>query len=179
VSKPLDELFFEWLYSQVADPETNDPERMYSRLLHQLYTKEFIAVVDRDENRIEDAKELRHEFIAERHIRRRETSDWLDLGCSVLELLVGLSRRMAFDAEGEPHYWFWIMMRNLGLAHLSDAYPRYSEGRVAAALDRLIYRQYEYDGKGGLFPLHDPNKDQRTVELWYQLSAYVLELEHS
>lgn len=174
MSKPLDELFFEWLYSQVADPETDDPERSYSQLLRQLYMTEFSAVVERDENRIEDAKMLRHDFIAERHIRRRETSDWLELGCSVLELLVGLSRRMKFDLDGESYYWFWLMVGNLGLGHLSDAYP-YSEEDVADVLTRFVHRQYEYNGEGGLFPLRNPQEDQRHVELWYQLSAYVQE----
>lgn len=178
MSKPLDELFFEWLYCQVADPETNDPERMYTKLFRQLYSTEFFAKVARDENRIEDGKELRREFVDERHIRRRETSSWLELGCSMLELLVGLSRRMAFDAGGEPHYWFWEMIDNLGLIRLSDA-SRYSERRVADVLDRVINRKYLYSGEGGIFPLRDPHQDQRTVELGYQLSAYVQELEPS
>ena len=179
MSKPLDELFFEWLYSQVADPETNDPHRTYTRLLRQMYQTEFVAVVERDENRIEDGMELRREFVAERHIRRRETASWLELGCSMLELLVGLSRRIQYDAGGEPHYWFWEMVKNLGLIRMSDAYPRYSERRVADVLDRVIRRDYQPNGEGGLFPLKDPHQDQRTVELGYQLSAYVLELELS
>jgi hypothetical protein len=175
VNEPLDELFFEWLYGQVADPATNDPERMYTRLFRQLYETEFFAVVERDENRIEDGKEIRREFVAKR-IRRRDVSDWLELDCSIFELMVGLSRHMAFDAGGEPHYWFVRMMVNLGLGHLTDAYPRYSEKRVADVLDRVINRTYEFNGEGGLFPLRNPQQDQRTVELWYQLSAYIQEL---
>lgn len=179
MTKPLDEMFFTELYRQVADPGTKDPERTYKKLLRQMYRTEFIAYVERDENRIEDCKELRREFLAKRRTQRDDTSDWLELGCSMLELLVGLSRHMAFEVDGEPHFWFWELMGNLGLKHLNDAYPRYSERQVADVLDRVIRRTYEYDGEGGLFPLHNPQQDQRSVELWYQLSAYVQELDLS
>ena len=44
-------------------------------------------------------------------------------------------------------------------------------------LDAVIFRNYEYDGRGGLFPLRYPDRDQRDEELWSQLNAYLLEQE--
>jgi hypothetical protein len=51
------------------------------------------------------------------------------------------------------------------------------EAHVTETLDRVIYRNYESNGHGGFFPLEDPDEDQRRVELWYQLNAYLNERE--
>jgi hypothetical protein len=41
---------------------------------------------------------------------------------------------------------------------------------------RLNRREYDSDGgNGGLFPLNEPNEDQRDVEVWYQMMAYLQE----
>jgi hypothetical protein len=103
------------------------------------------------------------------------------MDCSVLEMLIGLSRRLAFEEEGEPRGWFWHLIENLELRHFTDRH--YSSGEswcfnhVDEKLDCLLDRHYEYDGSGGLFPLHNPLEDQKDVELWYQMSAYLLERE--
>jgi hypothetical protein len=44
---------------------------------------------------------------------------------------------------------------------------------VDEILERVIGRTYRPDGRGGFFPLRYAEKDQREVELWYQLNAYV------
>lgn len=175
--KPLDELYFTWLYSQVADLEERSPSRTYWKLLRQLYNtdfEEFVPILRMDKNRADDGKELRIEFVRLKHVRDPDPT-WMDLGCSMLELMMGLSRRLSFEAEGKPHYWFWKLVENLGLIKCNDAgyYPREHVDRV---LRDVIRRRYEPNGRGGFFPLSHPDKDQRTVELWYQLCAYVLEL---
>ena len=38
-----------------------------------------------------------------------------------------------------------------------------------------VERRYKRSGEGGLFPLKNAAKDQRKVEIWYQLSSYLLE----
>lgn len=172
--EPLDELFLKWLYSQVADPKIHDPSLTYWKLLRHLYTKEFVWLVPNDDNRLEDGKDLRLEFIHSQGIEDAEIG-WIEIGCSVLELMLGLARRLSFEADGEPYYWFWQLVENIGLIRFNDRrmYPR---RRVDNILDDVILRQYDADGQGGFFPLRDPPEDQRQVELWYQLSAYVLEL---
>jgi hypothetical protein len=94
----------------------------------------------------------------------------------MLELLIGLSRRLSFEAEREPKYWFWRLVENAGLYKIMDNELGLEE-TIDRALEMIIWRTYESDGTGGLFPLRWPKKDQRKVELWYQLSAYVLELD--
>jgi len=174
VNKPLDELYLIWLYSQVADANATSPSRTYWKLFNQLYTKEFQSFVGNDENRMEDGKALRLEFVREQNIFDVPTA-WMELECSFLELMVGLSRRLAFEAGGEPYYWFWEMVENLELEHYTDA-RRLQRVKINRVLDRVIHREYDRDGVGGFFPLRHPRKDQRKEELWYQMNQYVLEL---
>lgn len=178
MNKPLDELYFVWLYNQVGDPEIEDPTRTYWRILRQLYTKEFVWVVPNDDNRIADGTDLRYEFVDESELTDVDLN-WIRLGCSMLELLIGLSRRLSFEADGEPREWFWELMQNLGLHKYDDKRysnkPETAEKVTDTVLDRVIWRNYQPDGQGGLFPLKRTDKDQRDVELWYQLSEYVLE----
>lgn len=138
-----------------------------------MHKKEFVWIVPNDDNRAEDGRDLRREFIDQTNVKI-ENQDWLRLGCSMFELLLGLSRRLAFEGDGEPSGWFWHLMDNLGLRIYSDQRALSLE-RVDEILERVIWRTYETDGTGGLFPLRHPAKDQREVELWYQLSAYLLE----
>jgi hypothetical protein len=73
--------------------------------------------------------------------------------------------------------WFWKMLENIGLngctdeTYLDDWNDRY----VDQILEKIIERGYGRDGKGGLFPLKRARKDQRKVELWYQMSNYLVE----
>jgi hypothetical protein len=173
MSPPLDELYFQWLYSQVGSVNVKNQTKTYWELLKQLHKKEFVWVVPNDDNRVEDGRDLRMEFLTDQNIAV-EDPYWIGIGCSMLELFVGLSRRLAFEGDGEPSGWFWHMMDNLGLRIYSDA-RIISTDRIDEILERVIWRTYEPDGVGGIFPLKHPKQDQREVELWYQLSAYLLE----
>jgi hypothetical protein len=129
--------------------------------------------VPNDDNRAEDGKDLRYEFIREKKLDV-EDRDWLEQGCCMLELFLGLSRRLAFETSAEPVEWFWELMENLDLSKYNDqAYI--PEKEVDDILDRVIWRTYRRNGHGGLFPLQRTKNNQREVELWYQLSEYVLE----
>lgn len=175
MSAPLDELYLTWLYSQIGSVKEKHPARTHWSLARQLFTKEFVWIIPNDDNRLEDGRDLRVEFLEEEGIEDPDP-EWMRIGCSMLEMLVGLSRRLAFEAEGEPREWFWHLMKNLGLNHCSDK-RRLTYEEVNDVLDRVIWRTYRWDGHGGLFPLNEPEKDQREVEIWYQLSAYLLERE--
>ena len=169
----LDEAYLVWLYSQVGDPRTKNPSRTYWKLFLQLYKKEFVWFVPNDDNRIEDGKALREEFVDDEGLQDVHM-DWINLGCSMLELLIGLSRRLAFEAEGEPRDWFWVLLGNIELDNVTDRGYK-NHDRVDDILDRVIWRTYDTNGRGGLFPLNKSKNDQREVELWYQLGEYVME----
>ena len=173
MTKPLDELYFVWLYSQVGDPSVKNPTRTYWKIMRQLFTKEFVWIVPNDDNRIEDGKGLRREF-AEQAMLKSIDRDWMKLGCSMLELFVGLSRRLAFQCDGEPRDWFWHIIENVHLNYNDRGL--YPSDSIDGILDRIIWRNYEADGHGGLFPLRHAERDQRKVEIWHQLSAYISEM---
>lgn len=171
--KPLDELYFEWLYGQVGSTKIRTKSRTYWNLLRLLFKKEFVWIVPKDDNRIEDGKDLRYEFIHDQEIEY-VSNEWLDLGCSMLELMIGLSRRLWFEDDGDSRDWFWHLVGNIGLEDYTDNVD-IPEDTVHDILDTIIWRQYARNGSGGFFPLRRPSEDQRDVELWYQLSAYLLE----
>jgi hypothetical protein len=170
----LDEQYLHWLYSQTGSTRLTNPDRTYWCLLRQLFVKDFIWIIPNDDNRAEDGKELRREFARVLHVDISEP-DWWNMGCSVLEMLVGVSRRLSFESSGQPRVWFWRLLENLGISQYNDStYPGH-EQEINERLDDLIFRTYHPDGTGGLFPLAYPTADQRDVEIWYQLNAYLIE----
>lgn len=171
MSEQLDDLYLDWLYSKVGRQAENLD---HFRLMKKLYCREFVMLVPNDDNRCKDGLQLRSEFLkTDRSLR--PTRLWLDEGCSVLEMLIGISRHLSFEMDGDVGGWFWHLIENLGLARWHD---RRWNGRVVdQAIERLVWRQYSYDGNGGLFPLQEPHEDQRDVELWFQMESYMLELE--
>ena len=173
MSEPLDELYFRWLYAQVSNVKLKNPSRTYWSLLRLLHMKEFVWFIPNDDNRLEDGRLLRFEFV-ELHELHDVDPNWMDLECSMLEMLIGLSRRLWFEDDMPVDEWFWHLMENLGLNGLTDR-GGWSEQDVDEILDAVIWRTYEKDGRGGLFPLVEPKEDQREVELWYQMSEYLLE----
>jgi hypothetical protein len=170
---PLDELYFRWLYSQVGNPKLKNPSRTYWALLRQLYTKEFIWLIPNDDNRLEDGLDLRYEFVEKEGLHDVD-QHWMGMGCSMLEMLIALSRRLSFEDDGPAEDWFWQLLENIGLRYCNDK-SDFLPQDVDDILDEVIWRTYNPDGSGGLFPLMNANEDQREVELWYQLSAYLLE----
>jgi hypothetical protein len=172
VNRPLDESYFEWLYFQVGARKNTDPNASYWKLLKLLYFKEFVWVIPNDDNRAEDGRALRIRFLQETDYE--SDPDWFEYPCSVLELLIALSERLAFEGDGEPRTWFWVLIDNLGLYHYRDG-RKIPVGKIEETIDILIWRNYEPDGNGGLFPLKNPSQDQRDVDIWYQMNAYLLE----
>jgi len=173
VEEPLDELYFQWLYRQVGRAGTNRAKTHW-KLLRQLYSKEFVWLVPNDDNRVIDGVQLRWLFVAESQLDKVDAS-WMKMGCSVFEMLLALSHRLAFEADGKAVDWFWFLLRNLGLEDFTDSnYDGFIKD-VDEILEKLIYRLYRPDGQGGLFPLKDPTVDQRHVEIWYQMSMYLHE----
>ena len=178
MSATLDDLYLEWLYSQVGSVKLKNKQRTYWSLMRQLYTKEFVWLIPNDDNRVENGRELRYEFLEDAGLDMRDVDPyWLGLGCSVLEMMIDLSRRASFLDDREPVAWFWEMIENLHLHFINDA--TYEEPHISREIqeivDTVIWRTYNPDGRGGLFPLRHPHEDQRDVEIWYQLNSYILE----
>jgi len=162
--------YFEFLKELVDAPKE------YSILLRHLYETEFYPLVPNDDNRCADGQQLRNNFIDEVGLQR--PSSMPEITCNVLEMMIGLSNRLEFELMGGRYErpaskWFWVLVDNIGLTHCTDA--GYKGEYVNNVVSRLLDRQYMRDGRGGLFPLQHPHKDQRRVEIWYQMNAWVIE----
>lgn len=175
MSAYLDELYFEWLYGQICVKKNRNPAASYWKLFEVLYKKQFVWIIANDDNRADDGKDLRYECLQANNLEPDDVDqDWLKLDCSFLELLIGMSRRLAFLTGSEPVEWFWEMLENLDLRKYNDM-VHMPLRQVENILDQVIWRTYRRNGSGGLFPLNRPREDQRDVELWYQLNAYIEE----
>jgi hypothetical protein len=171
MSTELDSMYFGWLYAKVVHTLNNSPYNRFYKLMKSLYGTEFVWQLSGDDNRAEDGTDLRREFLVE--TKNSDDSDWRQTdGCSMLEMLIALSRRCEFQTEETAHDWFWEMLENLELSQFNDgAFPE--EEIVADILDDFNWRRYRYNGTGGIFPIEHPSEDQRSVEIWYQFHEYL------
>lgn len=175
MTPPIDDRYFEWLYGQFAAVTNRNPARSYWHLCRKLHSTEFVWLIPNDDNRVADAYDLRAEFVGGQDPDGIDPA-WLDLGVSVLETLVALSRRAHFQTDDEPVVWFGIFLTNLTLKRYTDeVYNKQAERRIEQIIDRFIYRTYRPNGRGGLFPLKRAPDDQTKVELWYQMHSYIRE----
>lgn len=164
--------YFGWLASQ-----TGEDHVAYSYLLHQLHSKPFEWSVHNDDNRGEDGKELRERYTDTFRIDGEDL--WPAGKASVLEVLLGLADRLEFDTDIPLDRWFWKLLENLGFLHYSDShYNSHVEREVDHALNIWLHRKFDEDGNGGIFPLRGAQHDQRRVEIWYQMQAYLLESDY-
>lgn len=165
--QPIDYDYFEWLISQIAVPRN----KTYNDLFDIMHGIEFVWMVPNDDNRVQDGLDLRSEFLDGRRAR-------LNLGgASVLEVIIGLSRRCAFHAGETPNKWAWYLIRNLRLHRMLDPLDEEKVLEVQAILEDLIWRTYDKSGKGGFFPMKRAKEDQTKVEVWYQMNAYITEMQ--
>jgi len=169
--------YFDWLTGLVRTSRSRNPRNTYWELLHILHTTPFTWYVRNDDNRGEDGKELRVKF--QERFGYVEL-DQPDADASMLEMLVALAEVASYESLGTPPQWFWKLIENLDLINYTDAnFSDFAVDEVTEVLRNVNSRRYGSDGRGGLFPLRYTNKDQRRVELWYQLAEYLQECEDS
>jgi hypothetical protein len=176
VNGTIDDNYIEWLYQgDIGAVRNRNPHRSFWKLARKLYSTPFTWSIRNDENRAADGIELRGEFLDAVGADIVDES-WMALDASVLEVLIGIARRVSFESFGAPAEWFWKFLMNLGLNGYTDAvWSMAIEREVDQIIYNFVHRQYEYDGTGSIFPLRDPEKDQRELEIWAQMSAYILE----
>jgi hypothetical protein len=164
--------YFDWLVDQIGG------RHRFGLLLSYLYDTEFVWThkAPTDANRAKDGQDLRSRYA-------NETGDYISYKdskhpCRVLEMMIALSTRIENDIMGEPgndhpERWFWEMIKNLGLFHLSDS--RFDEGTAARVLRKWMDRDISPKGAGGLFPLQHTSRDQRLIPIWDQMNEYLNE----
>ena len=173
------ELYFNWLLNLVC---THREKQDYEDLMRLLFRVDFRYSIRRDENRAADGVDLRSMFADEYEIDYETRHEAISGPCSVLEMMVALSRRATYSMldgeldteDDEMHYIFWLMMENIGLVGLKNG--DFSHSRAMRCIDVLLDRKYAYNGEnGGLFVVKKPRRDLRKVEIWYQMCWYFSE----
>ena len=170
----INDEYFEWMCELICGNRYAEAVS-YRKLLAYLRSIEFTYSIPRDKNRAEDGLDLRYRFAYETNIKHAE--DYIHGPCSVLEMMVALAIRCEENIMDDPSYgnrtgqWFWGMIVNLGLGFMTDS--RFDEQFVDDIIFRFLNREYEPDGKGGLFTVRNCKYDLRTVEIWYQMCWYL------
>jgi hypothetical protein len=174
--------YYSWLCDLISANQHSN--KTYWLLANDLHHHEFNWSVPNDDNRAFEAKNLREQFCEENGIVYIYTD--FPPGVSMLELIIGLAYRCESIMEDQldgmkMRDWFWKIMVNVGLDEYADDVYYEMRGQVIVGeiLEKIVNRTYHKDGKGGLFPLKHPKKDQRKVELWYQMNEYLVENYYS
>ena len=170
--------YFEWLFDLVCG-ERYAKQISYRKLLRHLHCLAFQYIIPFDQNRAEDGIGLRYRYAL---FNGYEDSpevvlNVLDGPCTVLEMLIALAIRCEEDIMDDPRFgdrssqWFWGMIRNLGLGSMKD--NNFDEQLVNDVITRFLNREYEPDGRGGLFTIKGCDCDLRDVEIWRQVCWYI------
>lgn len=178
--------YFLWLYNLINYRR----RQSYLKLCRMLHTIPFTWFVPNDDNRGADGLALRDEFVEERGLdeSHTEVAYFLKGDCTFFEVLVGLARRMEFTMydlnpnKDKTARWFMELIRNLGFDIYDDStsddsrLKEMDETKIAVTVDTVLSRQYDFFGRGSLFPLKKrPPHDMNRVELWYQMMYYLEE----
>jgi hypothetical protein len=173
-SSEIQEDYFQWLCGLVG---IATPSHSYWHLARHLHRKEFYWTVPNDDNREKDGKKLREEYLDETGVIGHQ---YLEGICSVFEMLIALATRMEYilmdPNEGDrTSKWFFEFIRNLDLEGFTDEdfVDRIALYKIDLVVDKMLERGYTHHGVGGIFPIRRTKNDQRKVEIWYQMQAYL------
>lgn len=173
MSEPLENLYFNWLCAKVHHVRNRTPSLSYDMLFRTFHNTEFVWLLSGDDNRAEDGKELRREFLIAGDIP--DHIEWRTMiPCSVFEMLIGFSRRAEFNSQRSAVDWFWEMVDNLNLREVTDG-AGVDPLEVIDTLEYFMTRNYTFNGDGGLFPINNPQRDQTQIEIWEQFCDYVVD----
>lgn len=168
--------YFDWLCRKVP---CDFGSKSYRKLLKQLYLEEFIYDNDMDENRAIQGVCLRQEYADE----KLYDDYWMaEFPCSVLEMMVALaeiieSRIMHDEEKGDrTGKWFWEMISSIGLLRMDDNH--FKEKVVHDKVQDMLKKNYQPNGRGGLFTVSNITVDIRNYDIWYQAQFYLAECLH-
>jgi len=174
----LQERYFKWLCKKIK------LRSEYSKLAEDLHKIPFRYSIAMDGNREADGINLRYRFGRESDYDDFIIAQDVDIfPCSVFEVMVGLCIRMEeqfmhnMDKCDRTGLWFTNMLESLDISGLTNNAIKEPESAdiLERAVNRFLDREYEANGKGGLFTIKNRRgfSDMRTVELWYQMCLYL------
>lgn len=155
--------YFKWLY------EKTHLSVSYFSSIEKMFDYEFVSYIEHDDVRMADAAGLRKEYAEYKGLSQDVVDYILDSKpISVLEVLIALSERMSAEisADGDGFTYFIDIVDNMGIL---AAEPN----EVPEICQEFVERLYPYCGMA--FRLNNPKEDQRDIDLWYQMQAYLIE----
>jgi len=160
--------YYEWLMDIIDGPGK------YSKVLRRMWKTEFYAIVENDNNRAADGIELRYhyEYVTGENCNKEGA-------CTLLEMIVGVARRVENDFLYDPEYddrtyiWFWEMFYNLGLGDYDDM--QYNDVKVRDIIEDFLDRRVVKGEIRSLFPSKWDKNKWPEMEIWRQMSIYILE----
>lgn len=167
----LEMSYFDWLYDKMCKREYGIKKEYYN-LFHALYSTEFTWIIDMDSNRAADGETLRYVYATDVYGDIEVKNILSSKPVNVLEVLIALSDRLDRDYSGDPvtgskaYEWFWLMIKNMDLYIFDD--DHFNPSMVKRCINKMLNREYSYNGKGGLFYSKNPDRDFRELEIWSQ-----------
>lgn len=174
--------YFRWLCGLVGLQDRRGLS--YFTLARILHSMTYSWTIRNDGDRSTDGLQLRFIFAADNCPSLHPSLEELAGPCTIFEMLVAMAMRIddwlygGEDKRTGTQKWFFEMLHNLNLDIWNDGACARGEGYrddIENKVDIFVRRRYVRNGDGGLFPLRCPQKDQREVEIWYQLQSYLKE----
>lgn len=167
--------YLEWLIDRYL-LWNEEPRQSHSHLASVMHEVPFVPKLRRDQNRASDGMYLRNHFTGDTGF-----IDGFPEECSMLELFGGIADRIEFMyPDNTPDQWFTQLLLNAKLVEYNDFRMELlwekSVTKIKNRLAMINDRTYSSNGEGGLFPLPNEDgdfQDQREVEIWYQISAWL------
>lgn len=169
----------------------------YKMIYDVLLEKEFYSDIEADNSRIEDAINLRSNFIeflfdqndtSLLHMfadadTAEETIEYLECEpITCFEVLLALAIKMRSDIWGDEHISdsFLMFLKNLDLDISNDAFYRVPLLNINERISSWLDKKYDYNGSNGnIFRISDETLsikrkkiDIRKIPLWEQASLY-------
>ena len=182
MSPATSNMYIEWVCSERLNLDKDE----YDDLLYLIRTLneiEFTYMVPLDENRASDGLALRSDFTYDTG-RYLDKSSGLLPNCTVFEMMAAL----AYKCESSimynykkglcPKRWFYIMLKNLGIYDCNVGnWNVETSDYIYNCVHKMLFRQYKKNGEGGLFAIKNPKIDQREVDIWKQMNAFLNEFD--
>ena len=170
--------YFDWMYQLVVDERYT--KKSYRKLFLMLHDMDFLYTIPMDGNRAEDGIDLRYRFGREQYYSDVVIASLLDdRPCSILEMMEALAIRCEEHLMDNPDFgnrtgqWFWNMISSLGLDSMDDSH--FNRRFTEKTINKFLNRDYKKNGEGSLFTVNN-GRDMRTMEIWYQMNFYLLEI---
>ena len=153
----------------------------YNAMIWALVDIPFSYIHPMDENRYNDGMNMRIEFENLTSWDISQEAGYRDQ-CTVYEMMAALAYRcehqLMRDGSGidRTKFWFFEMCKNLDILkwdfdHLNYDYKKDIDTKIGV----WLRREYEFDGRGGAFPIKNATENQKNVQIWEQMNQFLME----